>query len=865
MESRSTDFACTQRTTQGGLSASDAGELGAVFQAAINIEEIARWPDEDVKFLGLNTERVDDGRAPAFKAQFMAGLREKDSHAHAIIEAALKNHQVRLGIDLEAAYGHTWFYIHVTGVSDASLIKLAHAYGFPRGFCFVSVDEPSHVVGSVGFLPKFSNDERQSAIDANSFRHVTRLEFAEKMSGSLGMLAAIEVNHIAYLFFSAKNSCGKYSREFARLFSEWTRTQSVSLPKLWSALFEENLKVCFEVCYKSGSFGYHGARYKTEFPVAIAIGNPTPRGETLFAWRTAQEAQAFFVEHNLACGPRFVIEDKEAIVPFMLRLNAARDMIDAVQLMHLIQESKAVRVIPGTIDHVQLTTVLEGLVLWIFEDAKARIVKFKFPNYTIMTMLLRPLLTTEKLDKAPTVLPAVSLEGAVLVQVSMAINNFVDRWVVDPSKRDHFRSMAVHILEFVAQMSPETTIDATNYLDLVEPQKQDFQDAPKKVKLDKYLGQHANLLLVVGPVGAGKSTLRKWLQKEFGLPGQGFDECEENFHPRSFKNTKLWGTIAYLIACGQTPVIENGGGAFIGDNDAEATFEQALSRHLLEPVRFQPIILIPDELRQALADNEELDAVLHAFQERTEQVVKMRRDQLGMYQTMDDETLRETFYGANGVTTRNFASMVRMVRLARQSQWQVIGYKRADKGQFGLSEPPRIAPHRPLRATPITYGWNLSYVVEEMPAPIRSKKDQDCDALPQCPIMVTKNVHATMGYNVDRVPDDIERPQFPDDQIPAVCVTFTIKGGQRRGGTGEIIVLPESFPRRRDGITPHCTCFTPIAASRSGRILELDPVNPQLDPEADADLLGISFAETRRPITLTLGDLYAYCLAQNLP
>jgi len=104
----------------------------------------------------LPFEPIDDAKLKTeLKEEFLNDPNNKK------LSTLLKNSQFKKGIavnihkcSIEGAY-----IIMVKGQNDGLLIKLGKGYGFPRGFPIFWV--PNVITRYFGFLPKFSNDDRQ--------------------------------------------------------------------------------------------------------------------------------------------------------------------------------------------------------------------------------------------------------------------------------------------------------------------------------------------------------------------------------------------------------------------------------------------------------------------------------------------------------------------------------------------------------------------------------------------------------------------------------------------------------------------------------------------------------------------------------
>lgn len=107
------------------------------------------------------------------------------------------------------------------------------------------------------------------------------------------------------------------------------------------------------------------------------------------------EVHEFCTKHKIMSASKQCITGHEECIKFLNIINENRDVMTLKKCEELLKELN-VEVKYGLVDHNEvLGDTLEGFVLFLNHK---NILKFKFPNYTIRTMMLRSLF--KKMDKS---------------------------------------------------------------------------------------------------------------------------------------------------------------------------------------------------------------------------------------------------------------------------------------------------------------------------------------------------------------------------------------------------------------------------------------------------------------------------------
>lgn len=363
-------------------------------------------------------QRVKDGAG--IKRAFLAALEKKhDDPITREILNILRTKCISL-IDhkmIETSAGPPLYLFMVRGEHDGVMIDLAKRYGMPRGWPIMwwpPQDGQPDRFQTFGFYPKFANDDRQAA-DVEIDKSLTGLAFFKKFSGFLGQFIVFIHDGELCWTVTSKNSAdctSEYVQKAVEIFGA-----KVSIPLL-EYLVKHNLHLCAEVMAKTDQT--HGARVLKDSAIItmMAEGKRITKGagdyvnNNLLTYKTFREISKVCHDFGLDCGSAIVVNGTKC-QKFVAALKEMRDFCTDKLFNELVVKLAAEKpesdgstlvVTEGTITHGEiLGDILEGLVfhqviggkptnadvMKAIETGNSSTVKFKFPGYTVRTMLLR--------------------------------------------------------------------------------------------------------------------------------------------------------------------------------------------------------------------------------------------------------------------------------------------------------------------------------------------------------------------------------------------------------------------------------------------------------------------------------------------
>ncbi|CAH6419376.1 RNA ligase [uncultured virus] len=443
------------------------------------------------------------------KKKFVSQLDER-------LRLILKKHPKNIHLSFHRAVGLQNIYlVMVTCPIDRILIDLGKECGFPRGFPIIWI--PDALVQYFGFYPKFDNDERQSPDDPSEFDGATNITFFKKWSGFLGQLIVFKIENNIYWTTTSKNSADKGSsfvQDVKRLFDPFVNHNFLE------TMIRENLHLCAECMSRNDQT--HGARVLKEIPIITAIGKglkynpneliPTVDSNQFVKFLECQDIVRFCQRFNLPCDSAATING-EGVNIFLLELSRQRDHMTDEKLQTLLEflriplkvelgstsqlESISGCLIHGgTVRHDEiLGDFLEGLVLRIgFSNEKLLVKKYKFPLYTIRTMLLRE------------IFKSFSFSHSLIKKAK----NFVEHWCVTEEGKDYWYHFALQAFLLKLNFtSPDSNIgDHIHIADSIWN-----NGIPNNVEglFIERLNLMANgtVVICIGPIGCGKSSIAK--------------------------------------------------------------------------------------------------------------------------------------------------------------------------------------------------------------------------------------------------------------------------------------------------------------------------------------------------------------------
>jgi hypothetical protein len=507
------------------------------------------------------------------------------------------------------------YLVMIVGSYDELLIRLGQECHLPRGFPILWI--PDVRMHYFGFYPKFDNDDRQTPDDLSEFSDVTALRFFKKFSGFLGQLMVFKINENIYWTVASKNSAdhtSEFVQECKRLFTPFI------IPKLVTAMSNQNLHICAEMMSKNDQT--HGARVINESALVTCIGEgyrvdltkeqPASQFNAFVKYFTHNELVVFCHEYNLHCDTAIVISDKVAAQGFLKALSQKRDSMTDWKLFELISYNYQGKIIgyQGTIGHNNiLGNCLEGIVL-ILSNAKGehKTKKYKFPNYTIRTMLLREefenfMFTSQLKEKA---------------------QGFVNHWCVTPEGKKYWYKFALQcFIKYLSFKTNDKTVGV--HIQIADSIVTDDHDVESEFDQTLISISKGTVVLFIGPIGSGKSTgagsLVKMNPEKFvHIDGDVLDldtklvlklGKERNDYSR-------WQVIKALMS-GKVPILSTGGGILFSSGKKQVFMLLNQIYHMLGIV-VKIIVFVPCNSNQII----KLDKQTHTLDEfyNNENIVK---------------------------------------------------------------------------------------------------------------------------------------------------------------------------------------------------------------------------------------------------
>jgi hypothetical protein len=271
-----------------------------------------------------------------------------------------------------------------------------------------------------------------------------------------------------------------------------------------------------------------------------------------------------FLSLSLPVEDRFFMGDRALFKEWAKRLDISRDSMDNLmfdQLVRLGIESGTLTVIRGNMRHSDLSDILEGLIIWLTSDSGTEVLKYKFPKYTRMTMLIRTLIGAGH----------ISAGHVNWYRVIEEIEKWAQKWVVDPKNRSKIVAETLAGIWIGAKsMDQDFPLNGSNYLDIFEPAMQKARATGMVIDPTTLRGPQAKLILVIGPVGFGKSRVLEQLKNTGYLVVEVDHDSANTPASAGMKNQRLLKTIWTALAQGKPVVVANGGGLFAQKNKAKA-------------------------------------------------------------------------------------------------------------------------------------------------------------------------------------------------------------------------------------------------------------------------------------------------------
>ena len=501
----------------------------------------------------MQTTQLLDKEVDKCKKEFFISLEKAFPNLHSVLMKNAKQLHMKY-YRIEESPAHL---VIISGNHDTILIKLAKDCQFPRGFPVIFYRD-SGVVEPYGFYPKFSNDSRQMATVATDFDGAIAARITYKWSGHLGVVVAVNIEGKRDFLVTTKN--GRDPRFTVRMRE---MVETFMTPQLLDHMFEKKHSLCFE----SMTFAdqTHGAAVLNEQMVCTAVSfQDTTETACGVNWLPHNEMLDFC--KNFAVPVSDVYHAKAKIPELMTEVSKIRDNATLDNIEDILKQFCEHQY--GNVHHRDvLGNCLEGLVMWLETPKGTVTIKYKFPNYTIRTMLIRSFLNKDYDAKM------------VTDEFLQMTNTYVRRWCVD----DHERW--IRFAKTCAVLHDKNALSKVD-----EPNKPAYHirlcdhalTVPDMSSEFKPLQAENVVVVVVGPIGAGKTTVGDLLAEHIGgvhIDGDqlGMTQTEVMSLGSERNDFTVWKVIEASMQ-GKIPVISTGGGAL---------FSQGRDQSFVLPSRLQ--------------------------------------------------------------------------------------------------------------------------------------------------------------------------------------------------------------------------------------------------------------------------------------
>jgi hypothetical protein len=439
--------------------------------------------------------------------------------------------------------------VRVSCKYDSRLVELAKTCGFPRGFAIL-YNTAENSVTYHGFLGKFENDDKEDT--DKDFKDAVRATFSLKLSGSL-IIAFFDVT--GRLYVVTKN--GEHPM-FVDPATEIIRR--FMTPALKQRMIDESITLCGEFMFKGDQV--HGARVLQDTFACTAISQsrafPSPASKNgPLEFFGHDKMAAMCAEHGIPTCESFSVTGNEACLSALKELSAVRDFATCTMVIDILTRHGVSNGVSdcSTVRHQDvLGEVLEGLVIFITDaDGEVHIVKFKLPNYTHRTFCLRDAIKRG------------CLQPHAFEQALMA---YAKRWVLTPVGGAHW----IRYLKACSVAHSRDTVSETNSVDepayhiRLSDHVNDLSDSAKAELASAFdalipkqpAGGKPTVVVVVGPIGAGKSTIAARMCEQH--PGHVHVDGDGDGFEGADRADITIGHVINVLNAGSTPVLSTGGG-----------------------------------------------------------------------------------------------------------------------------------------------------------------------------------------------------------------------------------------------------------------------------------------------------------------
>lgn len=446
-----------------------------------------------------NRAEAKTNNAPTLLGRMMSKVRMAIQHRHARVN--LFEYDIGASTDATAsaaASSQKITIVYIVGTNDNRLIQLANGeydsagtlrpvpardtISFPRGFCLffltttTGADVEHQYITRACFLPKFNNDDHRD-LEQSELNSGDQLRVSKKLSGSLGMMTAFDVETVTglqnFVFFGSKNGTGNvYSQKLHDLM-----ITNPNFDLMCDELSMKKLCINFEVC--SEQIGTHGSTYYSEHAVALVVGGVGQQTQ-IYSPLSEDDSRASFGRWELDVESRWILtgDAKREFVKSIVTDRALMTNKSFDTMMRRIAQKMGgeCRTFEGSFSHASLSNVLEGVIVHIYNRGeKIATIKFKFPRYTVNTFLFRNKLLGGEWDNIKTRIRSPIVRTGVRIDRAAVFDHaqqYVARWV--PSEyREKYKQMAGYVAYMLERQT--STAPSTNYLThYIEPLTRSF-------------------------------------------------------------------------------------------------------------------------------------------------------------------------------------------------------------------------------------------------------------------------------------------------------------------------------------------------------------------------------------------------------
>ncbi len=526
---------------------------------------------------------------------FLDDLRESQTYSYLIevLEKYQKIIKVSFCKSQNAKTEH--FVVTFSCYSDRVLIRLAQQYHFPRGFHMIwYVDHGIQQVHA--FHPKFNNDDLQKPIcmvPENIYK------FSYKYSGSLGIVGVHkDPNNPETLYISGfSKNCASvintYVRDIIQVVVVSLLTGKTKNKKIPQKLLENDMPtLSMEVMLIHDQC--HGARVTSPescFVITSGFSTPKPHQKSICPMHRSWENLVSAWDLPVDCG--YIISGGEELKDLAIKLQKLRDLGNFDDVDKLLAPYKNKQ---STVNHKDiLGQRYEGFVITIMSDGDFNSInsnihidsvverlKFKVAPYTASTMALRaPLSKSFEENCSP------------IADISQKCINFCERWCATKQGKYIWLDRLMKIFRswndgelypLLQKYFPQDLKKNIGLhilaLELIEDKPELFDKYSSNIKkinpyvLDKdYKLKELDIIIVVGPIGSGKSTFGQKLEGDYPEKFKHLDgdilfaSSDVVMKLGKHRQTVTLWNILRIYQKGRIPVVSCGGGVFFANNN----------------------------------------------------------------------------------------------------------------------------------------------------------------------------------------------------------------------------------------------------------------------------------------------------------